>query len=642
MARSIFPWIFLLSTALALSFVMLGRFKVHARSRLGVVVGGLSLLAFLAALVTATVGLSGDSGAIVWSTEFFSLSSSGPVVKLGLELAFFPLIVCWGALVLFAHFYFLEPAFARPQGNEKRRFADGVVYESAILGFSAIAMAWLSSSLWTALLAQMLAAIAGGRVLTRLSVSNSDLGPSFALASLSYIRERGVGIALVGFGAAIAAVSGASLDWEGMSSQELPRLGILLVILGTLIQMQLFPAIGWGVFANQRHPVPEKVSLLIGMPSAWAGFAVLYRATSAQSDIGEIQFLSTLIFVLLNALSALGSQCAQGAFSLLSSALIGVSAAGLAFAGPRVSGTLFIVTQLVLWGSVSFLGGTDELRQRVFLRRVLVGLLVVAAFGGPGFASAAAFQSLIASSGSALGLSLFLICWAALSMAFMRLLVGASMTTSQDVAKELGLFYRIKLPWQIAPVALLTLLTLSVLWCGDPLGSFSSDVGAVGPDWSGKLLGHDGVSVGDSFFSATWAWMAALVISLAIGAPERLSRAELKFLSFPAEGYRLGSAFGWLFETFRISVDHISSLPGRAPFVAGWSAICSRVRDLCAATARADHWMQGLLDRGVRGLIEVPAKALQLIHSGSIQLYLLFTVGFVLAMLLHFFRQMSP
>jgi hypothetical protein len=65
------------------------------------------------------------------------------------------------------------------------------------------------------------------------------------------------------------------------------------------------------------------------------------------------------------------------------------------------------------------------------------------------------------------------------------------------------------------------------------------------------------------------------------------------------------------------------------------------LRQLSFAVGQVDRKLVTLLDRVARESVEIPAKALQLIQSGSVQLYLLFTVGFTIAMLLHFWSHMK-
>jgi hypothetical protein len=54
-----------------------------------------------------------------------------------------------------------------------------------------------------------------------------------------------------------------------------------------------------------------------------------------------------------------------------------------------------------------------------------------------------------------------------------------------------------------------------------------------------------------------------------------------------------------------------------------------------------DHGVRERLDHVLRILVDAPAKAVQLMHSGAMQLYLLFAVGFSLALLLHFWGRIQ-
>jgi hypothetical protein len=64
-----------------------------------------------------------------------------------------------------------------------------------------------------------------------------------------------------------------------------------------------------------------------------------------------------------------------------------------------------------------------------------------------------------------------------------------------------------------------------------------------------------------------------------------------------------------------------------------WAAVT-----LSTGAAFADRWIVRALDRGVERATDVPAKVLQLIQSGDVQWYVLFGIGSVVAMLIHFLR----
>jgi hypothetical protein len=142
-------------------------------------------------------------------------------------------------------------------------------------------------------------------------------------------------------------------------------------------------------------------------------------------------------------------------------------------------------------------------------------------------------------------------------------------------------------------------------------------------------------------YTALWGWMLALVILVAAGVPESLAKMQLRFLSIPADGYGLSRLMGGVLAFGVAAVDRVTAV--HRDFIARrlFRVALRGFSWACATVARADRWVLERLDRLIRGLVEVPAKGLQLMQSGSIQFYILFTVGFTLAMLLHFMSQLS-
>ena len=62
---------------------------------------------------------------------------------------------------------------------------------------------------------------------------------------------------------------------------------------------------------------------------------------------------------------------------------------------------------------------------------------------------------------------------------------------------------------------------------------------------------------------------------------------------------------------------------------------------MIASVASMDRWTRGRMDALTRAGVDIPAKALQLLVGGSVQTYLLFTIGFTLALLLHFWNHIN-
>ncbi|NDD92679.1 hypothetical protein EBZ37_11390, partial [bacterium] len=438
-------------------------------------------------------------------TELFSLASSGTVLRLGLRLEPAAVLMCWVAFALYLYVFVLESVFIGRSDQGCSDLTKNVTYEAAALGLVAIALGWFSSSLWTALLAQVFAIMVGARVYVRLA--SSDRSADLSRIFLSDLRERGCGLILVVFGAAIAAASGASLDWIGLSGQPIPDMGAILIVLGVLLQAQLFPAFGWSRLESQRNPTSARVRLLVSSPALWVGFATLYKMSAVLSEASPVLFWGVLGATILTALSALGASGASCAFGLTQSSVVGMSIASLFVAGATSAAVFFLISQLTVWATALFFRGPSHLNDSKIFRRIWPGLLVAVAFGGPGFASAAALQSLLASSGGVFGATLVSFAWVVLTAAFMKLSANNSNNLTQGLDEKLGLAQSAPPAFRVSPVVLVVLFSLAIFWCHDPLGSLSQPGELLGLAWSEKFFGSDTVIQGEDFLIMLWVWM---------------------------------------------------------------------------------------------------------------------------------------
>ena len=98
-SSTFFPWIVILSSAIALIFgvhvVAFPRASRTSRSTLAI----LSWAAFLGMIGAGMWTLGETPSGLVWSTDFFSLNGS-LVARLGLELSVIGLLACWLAALL--------------------------------------------------------------------------------------------------------------------------------------------------------------------------------------------------------------------------------------------------------------------------------------------------------------------------------------------------------------------------------------------------------------------------------------------------------------------------------------------------------------------------------------------------------------
>ncbi|MBU6375682.1 MAG: hypothetical protein KGQ59_06775 [Bdellovibrionales bacterium] len=639
MVLKAFPWTLVFSIAMALAMAIYGGLRPRGRPALGVFMGSLFSVAFVLALTLAALGVSWEAVPSIWNTELFSLASSGPVLRLGLRLEPAAVLMCWVALALYLYVFILESVFLGRSEQKSANSTKNVTFEAAALGLAATALAWFSSSLWTALLGQVLAMIAGARVYLRLA--SSDRSADLSRIFLSDIRERGCGLILMVFGAAISAASGASLDWVGLSGQTIPEMGVTLIVLGVMLQAQIFPAFGWSRIESQRTPTSARVRLLVSSPALWVGFATLYKLSAVLSESYTGLFFGVLAATLLTALSALGVSGASCAFGLIQSSLVGMSMASLFVAGARTSAVFFLISQLTVWAAALFFRGAPHISESKVHRRIWAGFLVALAFGGPGFASAAALQGLLASSGGAFGILLVSVTWIALAMAFMRLTAHHANDLTHSVDEKLGLSQAASTAFRVSPVVLVVLFSLAILWCSDPLGSVGQLEGSLGLSWSERFFGSNAVAQGETFQIMLWVWMGLLTLAVSLGLPDRLAGMKMRFLRLPSEGYSFASVLDGVVVQATKMAEALLGAGVWGFFPAFLFRLTRRIAAIGRAVKAFDRLLVQTLEEVVRTLVEVPAKAVQLAHTGSIQVYLLFTVGLALSMLLHFFVQLT-
>jgi hypothetical protein len=627
-AQLLFPWIFLFTSALALIFGVQCLVAPRAGRTSRSILALLSAIGFIGMVGVAmwTLGESPDGAA--WSVDFFSLDGT-LAARLGLEVSLVGILACWLVAVLYGYVFFLEPMFGTP--------GLGVSVPAALLGIFSIALGWFSSSVWTSLVAQALATLSGWLVLSTLAGHRSEISRSYADIAVGFIRERSIGIALVVLGAGACASGGVPMDWQQIAPGRIPEAGTLLIVLGALLQMQLFPTLGWQTRTAGQCALPATIQLLVGNPSAWTSFALLYRLVNMGAIHGDAALAIALPLVLLTSISALGMSHVQSAFGITASAIAGMNSAVLLGAGARAGGTAFIVSQVCLWALALFLRRSSRASISTGMVRTIGGVMVLVLFGGPGFASSGLFLRLLESSEVLAYQAMAATGWSILALATMKVIASNTAPVSESVSEGLAISDKASPSWRISPMVIGALLSLAVLWNGDVTGPMSAGEGSsIGPNWSFQLFGAGPGSTDSSLQTALWAWMLVLVVLVAAGVPEALARAKMKFLAVPAEGYRLSKAMGsilsfgvttveWTRSAYReFATPVLVQAPSRG---FSWG---------CANIARADRWLVDRLDRMVREIVEVPAKGLQLLQSGSVQFYLLFTVGFTLAMLLHF------
>jgi hypothetical protein len=254
--------------------------------------------------------------------------------------------------------------------------------------------------------------------------------------------------------------------------------------------------------------------------------------------------------------------------------------------------------------------------------RVLHVLLILGWSGGGIFFSGAVIGGAAATHPGVLDTAFLALAWLMLALASQVLLAG-------DVARADSAEGSQERPtaWGHSAGAVLLLFSLSPAWTGAIVG---------GPALASQLFGSGFPEPGQAESLLVWGWTVVLGLMVLLRLPEKLRSSGVLRWEAAGEGFRLHHGVASLIEgvgRIRQAVEKFRSGAFFARVIAAPSRALAR---LSMATAAADRLARELIDRVARGLVEAPAKGLQLMHSGSMQAYLLFTVGFALALLLHF------
>jgi hypothetical protein len=199
----------------------------------------------------------------------------------------------------------------------------------------------------------------------------------------------------------------------------------------------------------------------------------------------------------------------------------------------------------------------------------------------------------------------------------------------------------------IAPF-ICVLFALGVLWTGTLTGGVvpgSSD--AV----TGSLMNHffgAADEAAEFFVTASGLHWGALVVAIVVAymttarqqdAWSRLCGSFPRFARFVTTGYGVD----FVFSRFLTGLNWFGSVLYRFIDVNAWDRWMPAVvrwisRRVIFPVARVSEIIVFVLDVGVRKLVELPAKVLQLVQSGDVQWYLFFAVDSGIAILIHFLR----
>jgi hypothetical protein len=249
----------------------------------------------------------------------------------------------------------------------------------------------------------------------------------------------------------------------------------------------------------------------------------------------------------------------------------------------------------------------------------------------------------LAADGSIVTTAFFLLAWVVATLAAIRILEMSATLADRwmsdqeppEEGKARGLFLRL-------PLILCWVFSLSFLWTGHWFDRFVTDSAQqVGFNWSQRLFGTGGGVPAAGAETICWVWMALLLSLVASRFSVRLAGAQFSALSLASEGYRLDRIFVAMGSGLIQALYQIQGFSAKVANHFSEKASSANTRVLFAIRG-LDQALHGLLERSVFAVFRVSSKAVQLLQSGSIQVYFLFTVGFTLALLLHFWSRLNP
>lgn len=587
----------------------------------------LLVLIFLA-LGAASIG-SGEAAS--WSIDYFAIPSPGATVSVGVVAT--RAGVAAGALfaLILGYVFLFEPLASKQKSHSA--FVPG----AAALALCGTTLSWWSSSLWGILLGQVVAGVSGWLVLVN---SGRDVGDGAEMAT-TYSRERTVGMLVSLLGLAVILSGGGSTTWsdsKGLSASDQP-VGLGLLFLGALLQTGVFPAMGWSVQAPMKFRGPLTHALLVTSCSSWCGLAMVYRLIPDLTSSGLSAWLAAPAMLLsaLTSWSAISSALSGGGLTALSAASSSLSCAILLLAGRQAGGTAAFLFVALSWATALVLRGSTENQKKdaELPERLLKALISFSWSGGLCFAGAAVLVSCLGSLERAIDGASFVVSWVMLSLASLcGLSPAARNQPKSEEAWSVG--------WRMSAPGVILIFSSAIFWTGEWLGVFTGTrESEVGPALGAELFGSAGQSGAQTGQLISWAWMVALALLLLFQIPERIIRSGALSWKFAAAGFGAAASAEWFVASLRAATG-LSDRIARARWVQATQVRTSALAAvMIAAISKADQWLRGRIDSASRGAVEIPAKGLQLLVSGSVQSYLLFTIGFTLALLLHFWNHIN-
>jgi hypothetical protein len=561
-----------------------------------------------------------------WGFPFLSLGT--PWRELGVGLALDAAGVA-SALILagvFGVIFLIEPAATR---SEERV---GVRQAAVVLSMSSVTLAWFSDGLWGLLLAQLLAALPGWNILR---AAGSGAPSARAELATAYSRERAIGWILSALGFSALAAEGVGLVWDsgGGLSASSATLGLVLLVSGALLQLRVFPALGWAASAAQVEPL---TALLVATAPAWVAFATLYRLQPDLVASGLVPLLAVpaLAFAALTAWFSISSRAASSKIIGLSGAASAVALSVLLLSGRAQGAAAFFCFELISWATVLAVGARDTGGGASSLvHRGVAVALTLGWLGGAGFSPGSVLSDALFGAGQPWEAAVLAIAWLLLGVAALGVL-----SSPQRYAEGTPPRRRV---WWLSSSAALQLAASSLIWSGTFYGGFAEGgAEALGPAVALSVFGGETTHSTDAVIMVHLIWTAALLTLTAFGADRRLASAEAFRWGVAGEGFHIRTGIGRLMDRLCAIQPGVAAM-GRQP----WAVFMlnmpkTLLLKLARAVSASDRWTREKIELSARILVDAPGKALQLMQSGSVQHYILFAVGFTLALLVHFWSRL--
>ena len=523
------------------------------------------------------------------------------------------------------------------------RFSAGVA-----LGGAGAALAWISLTPWLSFLGLLVTNFAAFVAFSARWDSKEDSN-----FSARFAWQRIWGLLFCLLGTAGIASGKAALSW-GLSAESSAlgvvsfqnQLGGWLLLVGLLIQCEVFPFFSWLLMPSETFPVARAVlgQILPGM----AAFAILYRVSPWLSQLGIFPLAGWIALGSLPLVALSGLMQAQWKESLRTLVSLGLifSFAALSLEGRWISLGIFIAVNLSsaalsIWLTALEVGGPsgNANRKKAITCKAFMLVSLLGFFGALGFVSAGGMARW------------FVDAWSVPAV-FAALAAGVLMINLLGW-KLFWAATRLKLHTQASWFAVLSpvilfLLTLGILWNGSLTGALLDfPAEKVLPStldlMTGKaeeVLSPEGISFWLQSGLLGLSFLLSLIFSKRI--EDRwisLAKRLPRFAGFVAEGYgmdrltlmvektlaRVGGMTYWLVD--QKIWNHF------LPF-----GITGGIRWGAKLSVAGDKKVVSFFARFLRIWIDVPSKMLQLVQNGDVQWYIFFGLGSGLAMLIHFLR----